>query len=82
MTKGTTSFGKRNRRSHGLCHRCGKRSWHNRQRRCASCGFPKAKMKTQATPKSKQRRTTGTGRMRYLKRVIKQYGTKPGTISP
>jgi len=45
MTKGTQSFGKRNAKSHGLCTRCGKRSWHLQKKRCASCGYPAPKMR-------------------------------------
>ncbi len=39
MTKGTPSFGKRNKRSHILCRRCGQRSYHVKHKECASCGF-------------------------------------------
>ena len=43
MTKGTWSKGKRNRKSHSLCPRCGRRAFHNRKKACAACGFPSAK---------------------------------------
>ncbi|HID72181.1 MAG TPA: 50S ribosomal protein L37e [Thermoplasmata archaeon] len=39
MSKGTPSFGKRNKKTHILCRRCGKHSYHARKRYCASCGF-------------------------------------------
>jgi large subunit ribosomal protein L37e len=37
--KGTPSMGKRNKTVHVLCRRCGRRSFHQRKRRCSSCGF-------------------------------------------
>lgn len=39
MTKGTTSFGKHQKRTHVLCRRCGKKSFHIRKRECSACGF-------------------------------------------
>ncbi|UCE45135.1 MAG: 50S ribosomal protein L37e [Methanobacteriota archaeon] len=40
MTKGTPSMGKRgSKKVHIVCRRCGKRSYHVRQKACASCGF-------------------------------------------
>jgi len=39
MVKGTPSMGKRNKRNHVLCRRCGKRSFHIQKKRCSSCGF-------------------------------------------
>ncbi|MBI4258697.1 MAG: 50S ribosomal protein L37e [Thaumarchaeota archaeon] len=40
MTKGTTSFGGRGRKKvHIMCRRCGKRTFHLRNKRCSSCGF-------------------------------------------
>ncbi|MFW9852542.1 MAG: 50S ribosomal protein L37e [Candidatus Thorarchaeota archaeon] len=42
MTKGTPSFGKRNKKApHIICRRCGNRSFHRRHKVCASCGFGK-----------------------------------------
>lgn len=38
MGKGTPSKGK-SKKTHILCRRCGKRSYHVRKKRCASCGF-------------------------------------------
>ena len=42
MVKGTPSFGKRNKRSHVLCRRCGQRSYHVRDKECAACGYGKS----------------------------------------
>lgn len=39
MTKGTPSYGKRNRKTHIVCRRCGKHAYHARKQVCASCGF-------------------------------------------
>ncbi|MFH8080822.1 MAG: 50S ribosomal protein L37e [Candidatus Aenigmatarchaeota archaeon] len=39
MSKGTPSFGKKQKRSHVLCRRCGSRSYNIRLRKCSRCGF-------------------------------------------
>ena len=39
MTKGTTSFGKHQKRTHVICRRCGKKTFHIRKERCSACGF-------------------------------------------
>ncbi len=39
MGKGTPSFGKKNKKTHIRCRRCGRRSYHVRKKRCAACGF-------------------------------------------
>ncbi|NCO96583.1 MAG: 50S ribosomal protein L37e [Candidatus Aenigmarchaeota archaeon CG_4_10_14_0_8_um_filter_37_24] len=39
MSKGTPSMGKRNKRVHVLCRRCGKRAFHYQKRKCSSCGY-------------------------------------------
>jgi large subunit ribosomal protein L37e len=42
MVKGTPSFGKRNKRTHILCRRCGSKSYHVRTKECSSCGYGKS----------------------------------------
>merc|ERR1711977_810327 len=82
MTKGTASRGLRHNKTHTLCRRCGKRSYHIQKSRCASCGFPSAKMrKFNWSQKALRRRTTGTGRMRYLKTMPRRFknGFREGT---
>ncbi|KAL0221216.1 hypothetical protein RCL1_001070 [Eukaryota sp. TZLM3-RCL] len=70
MGKGTASFGKHNGKSHVSCVRCNKRSYHCQKHRCASCGYPDAKLrKYNYNYKALRRRTTGTGRCQYLKTV-------------
>ncbi len=39
MTKGTPSFGKRQKKTHIVCRRCGKRAYHIRHKVCSACGF-------------------------------------------
>ncbi|KAF0727766.1 60S ribosomal protein L37 [Aphanomyces euteiches] len=74
MTKGTSSFGKRHNKSHTICRRCGKSSYHIQKSTCGSCGYPAAKMrKYNWSVKALRRRTTGTGRMRYLKTVPRKF---------
>ncbi|HLC86395.1 MAG TPA: 50S ribosomal protein L37e [Candidatus Nanoarchaeia archaeon] len=43
MTKGTASMGKKSGRRNLVqrCRRCGKRSYHVRNKTCASCGYGK-----------------------------------------
>ena len=47
MSKGTPSMGKKQKKTHIQCRRCGKHSYHIRKKFCASCGFGKsAKIRT------------------------------------
>ncbi len=39
MAKGTPSMGKKNKKTHIACRRCGKRAYHVRKKVCAACGF-------------------------------------------
>ena len=41
MTKGTHSMGKKSRRTNLVqrCRRCGERSYHIRNKKCAKCGY-------------------------------------------
>ncbi|MCC7550780.1 MULTISPECIES: 50S ribosomal protein L37e [Methanobacterium] len=41
--KGTPSFGKRNKKTHIRCRRCGKNSYNARKRYCSACGFGRSK---------------------------------------
>ncbi|KAK9947691.1 hypothetical protein M0R45_003304 [Rubus argutus] len=68
--KETGSFGKRRNETHTLCVRCGRRSFHLQKSRCASCGFPFSRIRNYNwSEKAIGRKTTGTGRMRYLRHV-------------
>ncbi|KAM0750724.1 hypothetical protein T439DRAFT_325780 [Meredithblackwellia eburnea MCA 4105] len=84
MTKGTQAFGKRHTKSHTLCRRCGRRSLHKQHKTCASCGYPAAKIRSyEWGQKAKRRKTTGTGRMSYLKNVSRRFknGFREGTTA-
>lgn len=73
MTKGTRSFGKKHTKSHVLCKRCGQRAYHVQKQQCASCAYPQPKMRRyNFLYKAKRRRTQGTGRCRYLKKVLRR----------
>ncbi|XP_042422572.1 uncharacterized protein LOC122010193 isoform X2 [Zingiber officinale] len=61
MGKGTGSFGKRRNKTHTLCVRW---NFHRQKSRCSSCGYPATRI-----CKCIRRKTTGTGRMRYLRHV-------------
>merc|ERR1712151_192613 len=74
MTKGTSSFGKRHNKTHTLCVRCGRKSYHIQKKVCGACGFPSARKRTfNWGDKAKRRKTTGTGRMRHLKNVYRKF---------
>ncbi|KAG8057867.1 hypothetical protein GUJ93_ZPchr0002g24460 [Zizania palustris] len=45
MGKGTGSFGKRRNKTHTLCIRCGRRSFHLQKSTCSSCGYPAARIR-------------------------------------
>eukprot|EP00744_Colponema_vietnamica_P018074 GILI01025459.1.p2 GENE.GILI01025459.1~~GILI01025459.1.p2 ORF type:complete len:103 (+),score=23.52 GILI01025459.1:35-310(+) len=84
MTKGTTSFGKRGKKSHTICRRCGERAYHIQKCVCASCGFPSARTRHYNWGvKAIRRRTTGTGRMRSLRHMPRKFknGFREGTTA-
>ncbi|MAK25702.1 MAG: 50S ribosomal protein L37e [Euryarchaeota archaeon] len=39
MSKGTPSFGKRQKIVHFRCRRCGRHSYHKQKRACSACGY-------------------------------------------
>ncbi|CAJ0872599.1 3084_t:CDS:2, partial [Entrophospora sp. SA101] len=46
----------------------------NEKKTCAQCGYPAAKTRNYNwSEKAKRRKTTGTGRMRYLKLVNRRF---------
>ncbi|URE20804.1 hypothetical protein MUK42_11379 [Musa troglodytarum] len=74
MGKGTGSFGKRRNKTHTLCVRCGRRSFHLQKSRCGACGYPSSRIrKYNWSVKAIRRKTTGTGRMRYLRHVPRRF---------
>ena len=82
MTKGTTSYGKRHNKTHTLCRRCGRSSYHIQKKLCSACGYPNASVrKYNWSVKAKRRKTTGTGRMKHLKNVFRRArnGFREGT---
>ncbi|THD21261.1 Ribosomal protein L37 [Fasciola hepatica] len=85
MTKGTTSFGKRLNKTHTQCRRCGRRAFHIQKKKCASCGYPSARLRGYNwSEKARRRRTTGTGRMLHLKSVHRRFrhGFRSGPPKP
>jgi large subunit ribosomal protein L37e len=85
MTKGTSSFGKRHNKTHSLCIRCGRKSYHIQKNQCSSCSYPCATMrKYNWGEKALRRRTTGTGRMRYMKTLTRRFknGFREGSVAP
>ncbi len=43
MAKGTPSFGKKQKKTHVLCRRCGRHSFHASKGVCSACGFGESK---------------------------------------
>merc|ERR1739849_5500 len=75
---------KNNNKSPPLCVRCGRSSYHIQKKTCASCGFPSARRRNfNWGSKAKRRKTTGTGRMRHLKKVHRRAlnGFREGTFA-
>ncbi|KAF4610952.1 hypothetical protein D9613_006561 [Agrocybe pediades] len=75
---------RRHTKSHTLCRRCGNRAFHRQHKTCASCGYPSAKIRSyEWGQKAKRRKTTGTGRMRYLKDVSRRFknGFRENTVA-
>ncbi|CAK8992108.1 unnamed protein product [Durusdinium trenchii] len=65
MGDGTPAMGKRHKKTHAMCPRCGKRSYHQQRKQCASCGYPAAKIRSyEWSKKAKRRKAPDTGRMR------------------
>mmetsp|Transcript_1275 Transcript_1275/g.2859 ORF Transcript_1275/g.2859 Transcript_1275/m.2859 type:complete len:93 (+) Transcript_1275:61-339(+) len=82
MTKGTQAFGKRTSKTHTICRRCGKSSFHIQKNQCASCSYPQKSMRRyQWSKKALRRRTDGTGRMKHLKTMPRRFknGLREGT---
>ena len=38
-------MGRRNKKVHIACRRCGRHTYHIRKKRCSACGFPTAKIR-------------------------------------
>merc|ERR1719478_391198 len=73
------------KKTHCLCPRCGKRSYHQQKKKCAACGYPAAKIRSyEWSKKSKRRRAPGTGRMQYVKHVARRFknGFREGGTQP
>jgi len=41
--KGTPSFGKRRKKTHIICRRCGRHTYHVSKKICSACGFGRSK---------------------------------------
>ncbi|XP_041020356.1 60S ribosomal protein L37-3-like [Juglans microcarpa x Juglans regia] len=82
MGKGMRSFGKRRNKTHTLCVRCGRHSFHLQKSRCSAYAYLAALKRTYNwSVKVIQRKTTRTGRMRYFRHVLRRFksGFREGT---
>ncbi len=83
MTKGIGRTGTRNDKTHIICRRCNRSSFNVQKGVCASCGYGgHAKMRRYNHHyKAKRRRTTGTGRMAYMRHLPRRFknGFREGT---
>lgn len=75
MTKGTSSMGKHGQgHSHKLCIRCNARAFHKQKKVCGKCGYPGKKIRGYNwSMKALRRKSTGTGRCRYLKTLPRKF---------
>ena len=75
MTKGTTSQGPRNDKTHTFCRRCGRRALHRTKKICGACGFPGKKMRRYdgVNCKVRGRKGEGSGSMRYKKDIPRKF---------
>ncbi|KFW12770.1 60S ribosomal protein L37, partial [Eurypyga helias] len=63
-------FGKRHNKMHTLCRRCGSKAYRLQKSTCGKCAYSvKRKREYNWSAKAKRCNTTGSGRMRHLKRV-------------
>lgn len=72
---GTGSFGLRHTKSHTLCRRCGRRSFHVQKSTCGSCGYPAAKIR-----KCECRRR-GRGRRQRRRRLQHRRAWQGGSVA-
>jgi large subunit ribosomal protein L37e len=78
-------MGKHNSHSHGLCIRCNSRAWHLQKKRCGKCGYPAKKIRGYGwSQKALRRKSTGTGRCRYLKKLPLKFKNnfRENTVAP
>ncbi|KAL2470600.1 Large subunit ribosomal protein L37e [Abeliophyllum distichum] len=83
--EGNREFGKRRNKTHTLCVRCGRCSFHIQKSRCSACAYLAVRKRTYKwSVKAIRIKTTGTGRMMYLCYVPRRFreGTQvaPGTM--
>lgn len=45
MSRGTPCFGRRHTKTHTLCRRCGRMSYHKQKGTCSGCGYPAARLR-------------------------------------
>jgi len=77
MTKGTTSRGTRNDKTHILCRITGRRTYHIQKKRSSVRG------RFNWSTKAKRRTAPGTGRAKHLKDVNRRFhnGFREGTTA-
>uniref|UniRef100_A0A8C6C6A5 Ribosomal protein L37 n=1 Tax=Monodon monoceros TaxID=40151 RepID=A0A8C6C6A5_MONMO len=74
MMKGTSSCGKRQNKTHALCHRCGSTAYRLQKSTYGKRDYPaKRKREHDWSAKAKRRNTTGNGRTRHLKIVHRRF---------
>jgi ribosomal protein L37E len=45
QSRGTPAFGRRHTKTHTLCRRCGRMSYHKQKSTCSACGYPAARLR-------------------------------------
>ena len=72
-------MGLQHQKTHNFCRRCERMFYHKQKHTCSGCGYPAATARTrkckkninldQWSSKTQNRKGTGTGRCKYLKRI-------------
>ena len=61
-------------KTHTMCRRCGRTSYHIQTKVCSACGYPSARNRHyQWGKKMIRRKNRGTGRMRYEKDLPRRF---------
>merc|ERR1712118_274210 len=85
MPHSKQAYKKQIQKTHTLCRRCGRTSFHIQKKVCAACGYPSARLRSYNwSTKMIRRKTRGTGRMRYEKDLPRKFknGFREQTQAP
>merc|ERR1712118_492845 len=85
MPHSKQAYKKQIQKTHTMCRRCGRTSFHIQKKVCSACGYPSARMRTYNWGKKMiRRKNEGSGRMRYMKQLPRKFknGFREQTEAP